>query len=178
MLTLKVNNEITLKQIELSDAKDIFETIDNERIYLSKWLSFVDFMKSITDSENFVNSIYAEPEENRSLVFVIHFNREFAGIIGFKDTDKANRKTEVGYWLSQVYQKKGIITQSLKTLIDFAFEELGLNRIQIKCATGNVSSKNIPKRLNFVFEGNERDGEILSGGEFTDLEIYSILKRK
>lgn len=178
MQIIKVNSSILLKQIEITDAKDIFETIDSQRIYLRKWLPFIDSIKGITDEEKFINSIYTDPPENTELIFVINYNKKFAGMIGFKSTDRINKKTEIGYWLSEPFQKKGIITESVKALVNFAFNESGLNRIQIKCAVGNILSKNIPKKLNFVFEGIERDGEILSDGEYTDIEVYSILKRK
>lgn len=174
---LRLNESLLLKQIEISDAEDIFETIDNQRTYLRKWLPFIDFTKNISDEERFINSIYSVPIENREFVFVIHYNNQFAGLIGFKSTDRINRKTEIGYWLSESYQKKGIITESVKALIDFAFNELELNRIQIKCAVGNVPSINIPKRLKFQFEGIERDGELSSDGKFIDIEVYSLLKR-
>jgi len=52
-----------------------------------------------------------------------------------------------------------------------------MNRIQIKCASGNIPSKKIPQRLGFSLEGIERDGELLSDGKFTDLEVYSMLKK-
>jgi ribosomal-protein-serine acetyltransferase len=178
MQIIKVNENILLKQIVISDAKDIFETIDSQRIYLRKWLPFVDMTKQFSDTEKFIKSIYSVPIENKELVFVIHYNQKFAGLIGFKSTDRMNKKTEIGYWLSETCQKKGIITESLVALINFAFNDLDLNRIQIKCAIGNIPSKNIPKRLNFEFEGIERDGEILSDGEYTDVEIYSLIKRK
>jgi len=64
----------------------------------------------------------------------------------------------------------------VKTIIGFAFEELMLNRIQIKCAVGNLKSKKIPQKLKFVREGVERAGELLSDGNYTDLEVYSLLK--
>jgi len=98
------------------------------------------------------------------------------GLIGFKDTDRRNRKTEIGYWLSEQYQKQGIVTKAVDKLCEFAFNTLGLNRVQIKCAVGNIPSKNIPKRLGFKLEGIERQGELLTGNVFTDLEIYSKLK--
>jgi len=100
----------------------------------------------------------------------------FAGLIGFKDSDKQNKRTELGYWLSEEYQKKNIITQCVQTLCEFAFDELEMNRVQIRCAVGNLPSKKIPQKLGFVLEGIERDGEKLTGGIFTDLEVYSKLK--
>ena len=74
-------------------------------------------------------------------------------------------------------QKKGIITQSMRALVDFAFDELEMNRVQVKCAVANYASKNIPQRLGFQKEGIERDGELLTDGKFTNLEIYSLLKK-
>jgi ribosomal-protein-serine acetyltransferase len=68
------------------------------------------------------------------------------------------------------------MTRAVKKLCQYAFEDLGINRIQIKCAVGNISSINIPGRLGFTLEGIERDGELLSGNKFTDLEVYSKLK--
>jgi len=174
---IKVGENILLKQIEMSDAVDIFNTIDSQRKYLRKWLPFVDFTKELKDSQSFVASAINVSDEEREFLFVIHYDGIFAGLIGFKDTDKLNKKTEIGYWLSESYQKKGIITESVKVLLRFAFDELDINRVQIKCAVGNIPSRNIPKRLRFKFEGIERDGELLINDQFTDLEVYSLIKK-
>lgn len=176
-MLLTVNSDIKLKLLELSDAIDIFSTIDSQREYLRKWLPFVDFTKEVTDTRLFIISSMDSSKKNRELTFVIHYKHAFIGLIGFKDTDRTNKKTEIGYWLSEKYQKRGIVTKSVVRLMQLAYDELGINRIQIKCATGNIPSKNIPKRLGFTLEGIEREGELLSDNIFTDLEVYSMLKR-
>lgn len=177
MKKIVVNQNVVLKQIELSDTADIFNTVISQREYLGKWLPFVEFTKEIKDTENFVRSVVDTPEKIREFVFVIHFDGKFAGLAGFKDTDRLNRKTEMGYWLSYGFQKKGIMTESVKCLIKLAFEELNINRIQIRCAVGNTPSSNIPKKLGFKFEGIERDGELFPDGTFKNLEVYSQTKR-
>ncbi|WP_321281553.1 GNAT family protein [Marinifilum fragile] len=176
MIIIKVDTEIELKQIEQSDSKAIFEMIDSQREYLGKWLPFVEFTKEVSDTDKFVHSVVNAPKERFEYVFVIRIKNEFVGLIGFKDTDKPNQKTEIGYWLSEKHQKQGIITKSVEKLCDFAFNKQGINRIQIKCAVGNKPSIKIPQRLGFKFEGVERDGELLTGNVCTDLEIYSKLK--
>jgi ribosomal-protein-serine acetyltransferase len=173
---LGVFDGVVLKQVERSDSAQIFEAIANQREYLGKWLSFVEFSQKVEDIDEYVQSIINVPEDSREYVFVISCNAEFAGLIGFKDTDRANKRTEIGYWISERFQKKGIVTESVKLLSTFAFNELHLNRIQIKCAVGNVSSKRIPLRLGFKLEGIMRDGELLTGGNFTDIEVYSKLR--
>lgn len=173
--TIRVNRNITLKPVEMSDSTDIFNTIDSQRTYLGKWLAFVEATRKIEDTQAFVKSIIESPVNEREHVFVIQFEGRFVGLIGFKSIDMQNRRTEMGYWLSEPFQGRGVVTESLKALIKFAFNDMGMNRIQIRCATENLSSRRIPLRTGFKFEGIERDGEILTGGKFNDLAVYSLL---
>ena len=175
-MIIQINTEIELKQLEASDAKAIFKTINNQRNYLGRWLPFVEYTHEISDTEKYVDSIINAPKDQFEYVFTIQKHNKFIGLIGFKDTDKQNKKTEIGYWLSEKYQKQGIMTQSVEKLCRFAFKKYEINRIQIKCAVGNIPSKKIPQRLGFKFEGIERQGVLLSKNNYTDMEIYSKLK--
>lgn len=180
MEIINVSDNIKLVPIKESDAEQIFKLVDSQREYLGRWLPFVQYTKSVKDEFDFIHSTLETPEEIRDIIFCIYFDEMFVGLIGlkFNANDKANRKTEIGYWLSQDFQRKGIITNSTKTLINLAFNELNLNRVQIKCAVGNTKSRNIPQRLGFTYEGMEREGELLADGKLTDLEVYSVLKRE
>lgn len=172
-MRIPVDSRIELRQLKLEDAVVIFQTIDRERTYLGEWLPFVEITQKLEDTENYVKSVVNATADQFEYVFTIRKEGAFAGLIGFKDTDKLNRKTEIGYWLSEFYQKQGIITKSVAKLCDFAFNEQGINRVQIKCAVGNNPSKNIPRRLGFTMEGIEREGELLSNGNFTDLRCIA-----
>lgn len=175
-MILKVDSDIALRLLEQTDAIDIFNTIDSERNYLGRWLPFVETTKQLKHTQGFVDAAVLASENKFEYIFTIRKKEEFVGLIGFKGTDKANKKSEIGYWLSEKHQKQGIVTKSVIKLCDFAFNDLELNRVQIKCAVENVPSANIPKKLGFHFEGVERHGELLTGNVFTDLEVYSKLK--
>ncbi len=174
-MELIVDNKIKLRQLIQEDAADIFAAINSQREYLGKWLPFVEQTKSVFDTQSFVDSIIDLPKDKMEYTFTIRIDGSLAGLIGFKSTDRANRKTEIGYWLSESFQGRGIITKSVKRLCEFAFQELNMNRIQIKCAVGNSASIAVPERLGFMREGIERDGELLTGALFTDLYIFSLL---
>jgi ribosomal-protein-serine acetyltransferase len=176
--TIKVNEHIALQTITLADSTDMYNTINSQRGYLGKWLPFVAFTQQIEDTRNYIRSVLSAPESSREHVFVIRFDGEFAGLVGLKAIDQSNHKTEIGYWLSEPYQKKGIVSNSIIVLARHAYNRLKVNRIQIKCAIGNEPSKNIPQRLGFKLEGIERDGELLSGNVYADIEVYSMLKRE
>ncbi|MDA3878951.1 MAG: GNAT family protein [Prolixibacteraceae bacterium] len=171
-----VDKSIVLKPMEHDDAQTIFDAIDGNRVFLRRWLPFVDATKTVQDSRAFVKSI-VDDAEWRQEVFTIWHNREFAGLIGLKDVDYLNCKLEIGYWLIEKMTGKGIMTQSAEQLISFCFSNMEVNRICIKCAVNNTASSNIPKRLGFTFEGVERNGERY-GSRYLDLEVYSILRKE
>lgn len=168
-----VDTNIRLKEIGLEDAEVIFNTIINERDYLSEWLPFVEHTHEISFTHSFIEEYLNS--ERKDLTCAIYYQNQFVGLVGLKDTDTDNKKTEIGYWLSEAFQHKGIITCSCKTLISYAFDEMDINRIQIKAAEHNLKSQQIPVRLGFKREGIERDGELHSRG-FVDLVIFSLLK--
>lgn len=176
-MDLKVDSEIDLRRLQMSDAEEIFRTIDSQRDYLGEWLPFVETTKDVSSVEEFVKYVLSKPKENSEFAYTIRKNGDFAGLIDIKTTDLLNRKTEIGYWLSEEFQGQGIMTKAVERICKYAFQDLGLNRVQIKCASENYASQNIAKRLDFVLEGVERDGELLSNDQFTDLIIYSKLKR-
>ncbi len=175
-MELRVDSDFVLRQMEPADAVDIFRTIDSQRAYLGKFLPFVALTRGVADSEMYVDSVVNAPATRFDYVFTIRKGNTFVGLAGYKDTDRLNRKTEIGYWLSEPFQKQGIMTRSVARLCDYAFHELDLNRIQIKCAVENHASIAIPKRLGFTFEGIERQGELLTGGIYTDVAVYSKLR--
>ena len=171
-------NDITLTEATLNDAPVIFDAIDSHREQLRTWLPFVDKLQSWKEEEDFLSSTLSIPYKERNLVFLIRKEGNYCGLIGFTVTDNVNHRTEIGYWLLPEYQGQGIMTECVKRLCRFAVEKRKMNRIQIRCAVGNHPSNAIPQRLGFCLEGVERAGELLSSRKYTDLNIYSILRKE
>ena len=177
MIVLKVDHDIQLKQLVREDANVIFMAIDENRDHLRTWLPFVDMTRSVENSRSYIHSLNETNCPKKDMVFRIDYRDEFAGLIGLKEIDQLNKKTELGYWLTQKMQGKGIIMRSSRALIRYSFEELEMNRIQVKVAAGNEKSKKLPFRLKFHFEGLERHGELVNG-KFLDLQVFSLLKKE
>lgn len=176
MRAIKVDEELVLEELRYSSAAEIFNAITSNREHLRRWLPFIDFTKKQSDTEQFIKSVKQSRCPKPDLIYELRYHKELAGLIALKEVDYLQRKTEIGYWLSEKFEGKGIITRSCSALLDHCFDDLGLNRVQIKAATGNAQSLLIPERLGFKFEGIEREGEYLNG-EFVDLMIYSMLQK-
>lgn len=173
---MTVFEDYTLREALLEDASVIWQAIDSHRDYLTTWLSFVPQLKREEDEEDFLAQMLAVPHEERNIVFIIEKAGEFCGLIGFVSTDHQNHRTEIGYWLLPEFQGNGIMTRCVRHLCCWAVEQRKINRIQIRCAIANDPSNAIPGRLAFRLEGVERDGELLASGEYTDINVYSVLK--
>lgn len=171
---IQITEDIRLEELKEKHAPEIFRILDSERDYMRIWLPFVDNQLKVKDSEDAVKMLTS----GINMQFCIFYQNKFVGLIGFKDTDETNKRTEIGYWLSQAAQKKGVMIRSVKALLDYAFSEMEMNRVQIKAALNNLLSRAIPEKLGFWLEGIERDGELLVDNKYTDIAVYSMLKRE
>lgn len=171
------NKEIELKQFLPADAETLFTLTDKNRMYLREWLTWLDKIESVKDTEVFIKNSYARAQGEKGADFGIYHNGVLVGAIGFHMIDKINKKTTIGYWLDEKYQGKGIMTAAVKILINFAFKDLELNRVQINCAVGNNKSSALPKKLGFKIEGIARQTEWLYD-HFIDWEEYSLLSEE
>lgn len=174
-MTLIVNHNITLSLINQSHALPIFNMVNTNRSYLKQWLTFVNNMTTVQIAQNFVNSTMQQNIDKTTFAFVIFFNQVMVGRIGVYKIDTQNKIGEIGYWLVETAQGNGIIINACKTIINFCFNTIALNRIEIKCATQNLKSKQVPLKLNFLHEGVIKQGELLNGN-FIDLDLFALLK--
>ena len=173
MLFLKVDKEIVLKVLEIDDAADLFDLVENNRSYLREWVPWVDTNVTIEESKAFIQSAREQLEQNLGFQCGMWFRNQLVGVIGFQRIDWMNRNVEIGYWINAEHQGFGIVTKSCRTLVDYAFNEYQLNRVQIRCATGNIKSRAIIERLGFIKEGKTQQAEFLYD-HYVDLFIYGM----
>lgn len=177
-MILTVNNEINLELVSAKHVQGIYKIVEGSREHLRKWLPWVnDKMLDVTFIENFVRNTELSNSSKAEYSFVILKDEEVIGRIGIYNINYSNYIAEIGYWIGESNQGKGIVSQSCQRILEFAFNGLNLNRIEIKCAVLNMRSQSIPVRLGFKFEGTLRSAELLHGS-FHDLYLYSLLKEE
>ena len=171
---LKVDDEIEIRMLEESDAETVFAVVDRNREHLREWLIWVDRTDSSEVTRQYILDSRHRYENKEALSAGIWLNDELAGAIGVVGYHWHNKMMEIGYWLSADWQGKGIMTRAVRAMIDDAFGNLGMNRIEIHCASENTRSRAIPKRLGFTQDGVMRQSGVLNG-RFVDKVIYSML---
>jgi ribosomal-protein-serine acetyltransferase len=174
VFTFEVDDEITLRLLNETDADNLFQLIDHSRDHLREWLAWIDGTKTVHDSKQFIQACMKIHEKRQGLTLGIYFHDKLAGVIGFNTIDWTNRIGVIGYWLGSSFQGEGIMTRAVTGLIDYGFHQLGLNRMEIRAAFENVKSRAIPERLGFMQEGQIRQGEWLYD-HYVDLVVYGML---
>ena len=85
------------------------------------------------------------------------------------------QSASLGYWIGRNHARQGYMTEALVAVLDFAFEHLGLHRVEAACLPNNEASKGLLVKVGFVVEGYSRD-YLRINGQWQDHELFSILK--
>ena len=99
---------------------------------------------------------------------------QIIGTLGFNNFTKLHR-ANIGFDLQSAHWNNGIISESLKTIINFGFHKLEINRIEAEVMQGNVTSEKVLKKLNFKNEGVLREWMFWNEKHY-DMTMYSLLK--
>lgn len=174
MFLYEVDEDITLRLLNFDDTTDLFKLIDTSRTHLRKWLPWLDQNKTEEDSKKFIDNAYQLYANKQSLTAGVFYKQELIGMAGYNQLDWTNQIGYIGYWIAPQYQGNGFMTRSVRALIDYGFQVLGLNRVDIRAAYENKKSRAIPERLGFHFEGQIRQAEWLYD-HYVDHVIYGIL---
>ncbi len=173
---LKIDNDLSLHLARPELAKPIFQVIDGQRTYLRQWLPWVDITTSLEDTEKFIRESMQQNTSGTRLTTFIMAGEAIAGSIGVVHFIKDHKKCEIGYWLREDFQGRGIITKACARFIHHLFKTKDLNRIEILVAGGNQKSRNVPLRLGFTSEGVLRQS-LLMYGKYFDVELFALLKK-
>jgi ribosomal-protein-serine acetyltransferase len=175
-VVLVVDERTILRSPHLSDAEPLFAAIDASRAYLRRWLPWVDGSRTPEHTREFLRGAISGAADGKSLILVIEHDGAPCGTVGFNWIDPANGSCEIGYWLREDVQGRGIITGCCRALVAHAFDGLGLNSVRIAAAVGNERSRRVPERLGFRIDGVIREAERLSSGH-VDQVLYTFLRR-
>lgn len=175
MFEHEIDDEIKLRMLEARHADSLFVLVDSNRQHLRRWLPWLDANIAASNTLDFIRATRRQLADDAGFVAGIWYRDELAGVIGHNRVDWDNRMSWLGYWLAEGFQGKGIMTRSCRALINHAFAELDLNRIDIRCAVENSRSRAIPERLGFHQEGVIRQAEWIYDG-FVDHVVYGLLR--
>jgi RimJ/RimL family protein N-acetyltransferase len=115
-----------------------------------------------------------ESGEELSLAIVSASTGELFGSIGVRVASQEHLRGELGYLVFAPARGRGVATRAVRLVARFAFDQLGLRRVEILTATGNRASQQVAEKAGFTREGvlrSHTDG----GDARLDMISWSLL---
>lgn len=174
--TTKLETELLiLRRFKITDADDMFENYassDNVTKYMT-W----ETHSNIDVTREYLQSLTKSYSDGKVFDWAIELKNEnkVIGSIGAKKPDESLSKIEIGYCIGEKWWNRGIVTEALKEVIRFFFEEIGVNRIEAYHDVRNPASGRVMQKCGMKFEGVLRQAYLFKNG-VADVYVYSILK--
>jgi ribosomal-protein-serine acetyltransferase len=174
VFTCRISEDVEVRLIEERHAAALFALVQQNHARLLRWVPWLHNTATEEGTRAFVRRRLQRLAENNGWAGGLFYRGSLAGEIGFDYIDWPNRCTEIGYWVGAAFEGKGLVSRACRALVQHAFAELGLHRVQIRCASDNTRSRAIPERLGFKQEGVLRGIERLHD-RYVDLVVYGML---
>ncbi|MGF1718645.1 GNAT family N-acetyltransferase [Vibrio kyushuensis] len=171
MFTYTIDDQLKIALVQESFATSYANLVHDQIEYLSQWLAWPPFCQTEQDFRLFIQRSLHDYAEGKSMTCAIIFEGKIVGNCSFNNIDHCLKKVEVGYWLSRGEQGKGIITRVVLQLIDIAFNEMEMKKVQLSAATDNLASRAVAERVGMTLEGIITNQEKI-GDRLLDHAIY------
>ena len=175
MFSWQLDDELALLFLQPDMSSELFGLCQRNRDYLTQWLPWPPLIQQPADSATFIRHAIEKFARGEGLTTAIEYQGEVVGVIGYNQIDQALAKVTIGYWLAERWQGNGIITRACQALIHHAFEEMGMEKVEISAAQENEPSRAVCERLGMQQEGITRRAERLAD-RVVDHVRYGLLR--
>ncbi len=166
---------LRLRQLTIADAEDLHEYYSDPETAI--YVPFTAFT-SITKTEELLGRVTVSFEKRESIMFGVE-RKSDGKIMGITDIYRLslqNHRMELGWGLARKYWGFGYMTEAVQAFIRFAFEEMGLHRIEAECQTDNIRSISVAERCGMTREATRTENEI-NKGKFVSNYVYAIIRK-
>ena len=168
------NAQIHLREWNTADVPDLAVAINNKKV-LDNLRDGIPYPYNEKDAEEFIAATLSA-EKDTQYAFAICCGEKVIGSIGVFRKDNVHRYTaEMGYYIAEPYWGKGIMTEAVRQMCAYIFENTDIVRIFAEPYANNVASCRVLEKAGFQFEGVLRQNAV-KNGQSVDMRMYAIIK--
>lgn len=154
-------------------AEDLWASVQASLPELQKYMSWAADV-SQESIEAFTRGSKLHWAEGTGWDFAVVHDGTAAGTIGLNRYDELWRCANLGYWIRTDLAGQGLVTEAARAVVEFGFEIVGLNRIELVADLENDPSWRIAEKLGMQREGVKRGGTVVAGKP-VDVYLYGLL---
>ncbi len=131
-----------------------------------------------TLSQLFVETKIKQFENKEEFLFTLKHSetRELVGLIYIKELDWEIKQGEFAYCIGYTFEGQGLTSKAINTLSEYAFNDLGLETLQIIAHKDNLGSVNVATKNNFTWQKTLLNEFTPPGEQPLDMELYELYK--
>jgi RimJ/RimL family protein N-acetyltransferase len=167
---------ITLRPLERTDRDAIYTGVIESIAEISPWLPWCHPAYAPTETASFIESTIQWWAQRSQFAFGIFdaANGAFIGGTGVNQVNAQHRYANIGYWVRTSRTGRGLAPRALRLGAHFAFETLGLHRVEIAAEPDNFASRRVAEKAGATFEGILRN-RIYKRGRPHTAALYSLV---
>lgn len=164
----------SIRKWNLPDAKDLAAACSNKKIQ-DNLRDGLPYPYTEQDGADFISAMLAA-DENNTFAFAITVDDKAVGSIGVFRQDNIHRQTaELGYYVAEEYWGRGIMTEAVKQICKYVFDNSDIIRIYAEPFAYNAASCRVLEKAGFQYEGTLRSNAV-KNGRVIDMRMYALLK--
>lgn len=167
---------LILRRYEMSDAPAMHENWATDS-QTTKYLSWKPH-ESLSATVEYISGIITLYDNPKNYIWVIEYKDEntVIGSIDFHAISDRDERVELGYCMGSRWWNRGLMTETVRTVIDFAFGSLGAHKIAASYEEDNVASGKVMMKNKMIYEGRLRSHFRRKDGTYADVLYYGILR--
>jgi ribosomal-protein-alanine N-acetyltransferase len=164
---------LLLRRLTLEDAPEMFSMRSNAEAmkYICR-----PVQTTIEEAKTQILKINEMVNFNDGIGWAVCFKHQKAliGTVSFHHIQKEHYRAEIGYMLQPDHWQKGIISEAVKAIIDYGFNELKFHSIEAHIDPSNIASEKVLQKFKFVKEAYYKENFYFDN-RFLDTAVYSLL---
>lgn len=168
------DGEIVVRPLRAGDIPAVCEAALESIPEISRWMPWCHADYSIEDTKSFILSRREAWDRDAEYTFGSFRAGRFLGGVGLSFINRIHLMANLGYWVRSTETGRGVASSAVRLVARFGFEHLGLQRIEILAATGNLPSQRVAEKAGAVKEAVLRKRLRLKG-EPVDAVLYSLV---
>lgn len=171
-----LTERLLLRPFKNADLLALYDAIHHSQASLRPWLTWCSDNYTQEEAHEWIHASLQNWLYDISYEFAI-FDRQsedFLGSISISNISSQSNSAELGYWIKQDVQRQGFATESCMAITQFAFETVGLTRLEIVTHTGNLASQRTALACRAQFECTARNRIMMENKPVNGL-LFSLI---